>query len=75
MKYEIVPLTSQVNGIIAELMRDSAVGDSFVISSGKEALVIKVFDILSYVRAQEQVKQAQVRINDIKPASTSSEPS
>lgn len=67
IKYSIIELNPPTRGITAEIIRDSANGDNIVVSVGKEALIVKVGELLQYVREAEEAKREQqnkVIIND-----------
>lgn len=67
MRYSIIELNPPIRGIVAEIVRDSANGDNIIVSVGKEALIVKVGELLKYVQDAEEAKmeqQRKVRINE-----------
>lgn len=59
LAYEVVPLNQHLTGAVAEVLKDSINGDSFVVSAGKNAVIIKVKDVVNYVAAEEQKKSEE----------------
>jgi DNA polymerase I-like protein with 3'-5' exonuclease and polymerase domains len=56
LKYQIVALNQTIQGAAAEVLKNSVDGDSFVVSAGQSALLVKVKDLVEHVAELEKQK-------------------